>query len=688
MAKAVNVPGHGLVNFPDAMTDDQIAHAIENDIMKPQAAPVAQIPVSVPQKTNGRETIDEIGRVADKAVRGGLLSLPGFIGDAAVGIPNWAARKTGFIADVPANTPGSPEGYMKMPSQALEEMTGGELHQPKTELGKVVGNVGQSAIGSIGPGGVVAIPRNLAIGAAAGAGGELTARTLQDDNVGTRLVGGLIGGGAASLIARHVPNVQNIIRDAMKGVQPADIARALTLRDVVNRAGIPSAATQFFGGKTTLPEVFARAASNPAVRPTVDVALEGTNTKAAEALRNWQSQHLPQTGAAGQALLTDIQEAADAHMGGLWDKAKQGYVDALPPDASRIPYPPQRVDSIVNTLRSIAGSPDKFGAGTTGGDFLSGIAQRISDLGKKTKTVWDAHGVPSQVRDDVQAGHVNNILKDLNTRAEAEGYKNLPLTDAKNALRAATPEFQPSRDAMSKVIEDEVNPAKRGLVGQIAEMGGGVRDDKFTAKESIISLVLNDHNKQPAQIAELGTQIGNSRIGAILDTYINRKTAETIKGSKNRASELQQPFDLQAKIRGTSDSALRANVDAALRASAKYQKVPAADLQKGFHSLLDGLETYRDLKVPAGIDKSSIDAAASRNAAAYALRPGFTGAHKIEDYLLRKVHKRIVEMALSPDGVEQLVAIGKSPKPEVLHTFIQSLIADAEATPDHPEAKR
>ena len=513
-----------------------------------------------------------------------------------------------------------------------------------------------------------ALPRNAVVGASSGLGGE-TAANLLGDNAFSRILGGVAGGLAPAVLLSKIPNAVNILRRDMSALTDADVARALELEKTLRDNNIKYSSTQLFGDRSTLPDTFERASGNQFVRPRVLGKLSDAPETAVDAVDAWKAANLPPTGATSRGALLDVQEAAASRIRDLREvQANDVYTAAVPAKAASTPIAASKVAQGVQTLRKLAADPNYHGRLSDGGSFLKSVAARLENSAKGTTPLT--------------VGEVNNMVKTLNTLADKSGYKGVALRDAKDILRDMTPEYAAARAAKQKFIQTQVNPVEQGLTGQLAKMGGGVRPDKYTATDSAVSMVINKNRPQPAEIARLAEQINPDNVAALLQEHLSRAQNAALVPTTSTAARIQQPFMIAAGSRGSPRSALRTNVDAALRAAAKSYGVPASELQGSFHKIMDALESFKDLRIASSVDAASIDQAAGRNIASAAIAPLSRTARYIQDAAMASSYKKVADLAMHPDGAKMLIAVGRSKNPSVLPAFIKALAATEAAEQD------
>lgn len=228
MPQQIDVPGMGVVEFPDGMTDDQITAAIQANAPQGQSSTLADV-----AKSAG------IG-LAQGAI--GLAGLPGDIGSLAsaaaksVGIPE--IIQEGVHMGTQA-VPGL-RAFTGPSSQDLREKiegVAGSFYKPKTTAGEYVRTLGEFAPFALaGPGGVVRKVATTAIPAVLSeTAGQVTKGTPFEPYA--RAGGALVGGLSTSIGRRPISIVA---REAAKDAPTAEALKAQTnaLYGRLRQAGI------------------------------------------------------------------------------------------------------------------------------------------------------------------------------------------------------------------------------------------------------------------------------------------------------------------------------------------------------------------------------------------------------------------------------------------------------------------
>ncbi len=207
----VEVPGMGIVEFPDGMSDDDIAAAIKRS-MKPATPALERF---------GMGMMDPIQGGAQLLTK----ALPESVVSAGNALNNWLARNTGMVAEVPAG------GV----DQMVREREASYVKPEGMDWARLAGNVLSPVNAGIGFAGKVAsragLGAKMATGAATGAAaGSLAPVTSGDDFWGDKSsqagVGAMFGGATPAAVAglsRVVsprasvnPDVQTLLSSGVK----------------------------------------------------------------------------------------------------------------------------------------------------------------------------------------------------------------------------------------------------------------------------------------------------------------------------------------------------------------------------------------------------------------------------------------------------------------------------------------
>ena len=686
----VKMPDGQMVEMPDKPTPEQVA-ALQQ-VMGKASAPAPEVPGGVAGAADqlafaaqgqaaakGVSLPQEALAVADTTLRGGALFAPKAVMDITE-----AKRQQGKAlpkdASVPQllNTLPPPQmmplqlGWNMLPESVRKAMQEGFTPtKPQTELGQQIGNVGASTLASMIVPGAGSLGTKAAIGASSGVGAEVGAKLGGDDAL-SRIIGALAGGAVPTAISKVTPNATKLIREATSEVPDTAFRRAESIKRTLDENNIPALSSQLLGPRSSLDDVVADAAANPKVRPRVLARVERIPERAEQALTNWKAQALPVNATTTRETLGDVQEVAARKIAGLEQGgANAAYTAALPAGTSASTYTPKQVKALAEQFRTLSRDPNYYGPATGGGRFLNTIASRIEKSLEKSKLV-DARGNPIETA--VPKGYVNNLLKDLNTVAEKTGYKGKGLADAKALLKGGTPEFDPARAAKAAFMETKVNPVKKGLAGELAEMGGGVRPDKFTAKATAIDRVFPKNVAQPPEIRQLIKDIGVDDVAALYREQMARTMHATFKSASAPAGT-NQPAKFVDEMLGTR--AQRQNTAALLEVMSKQAGADPRFVKHGFYKLMRALQTTRDIKIPNSVDRVALQQKAGENLPGYVVALMSRVSRSLWNRMSEKTYGKIADIVLAPDGLKQIEKIAKSPSPAYATAYAVSVLEQA-----------
>jgi hypothetical protein len=264
---------------------------------------------------------------------------------------------------------------------------------------------------------------------------------------------------------------------------------------------------------------------------------------------------------------------------------------------------------------------------------------------------------------------LNNVYKDLNALRKEEGWKGLPDAVLRDVIGKYTPDFDPARAAKSQVMRDVVEPMKKGLTGDIAHMGGGVKPDRYTAIETAFKRVFTPDRNQSAEIKAFAKDMGEYNFVEFFGEYLRKEVAANL----NRASTTEGPYKLGLAIARTPEQ--YANLNSALEVVAKLGDAKPSEVTKGFSNLIRAFDTYKDLKIAPNLNQADIGQRAGVNAGALAVAPFSRLGRALTDMEARKAYMKITEMALAPDGLKQLEKLARvKPTSVRMRAFLDGLV--------------
>lgn len=606
-----------------------------------------------------RDTLGEAGRVLDQTVRGGVFALPNI------------AKEGGAYLERQFPDSFMSKNVIPVPQAAIglyEKLS--TPTKPTTEVGKALGNVGEATVGAfMGPGSLIAPMRTLAVGVGAGAGGEAAARVAGDESPLARIAGSIVGGGIPAAVGAVRPSANQLIAESLGKMRDRDWKTAVSLDNTLLEAKIPNLKSQLLGDRSTLADLVAASSGNSSVRPTLLTAVEKSPLKSSAAVEKWKLENLPAGVQGTRGALGDVQKTASEAInkakqarGKLWQdtfdnaggagievpkEAVQAEFKRLTALASQMPN--TQAASMVLSLRDKLKAKRKF---ITDGSQLNAIMKDVSE------------GLQAGVRSGsgVTSGTAKYVGGQITAMRENFGEAFAPIREANAAFKQAT--------------IDTINPMKQGLAGQLAEMGGGVKPDKFTAKGTAINMVFPKDVSQGPEIAQLAVDAGPEVVLDLFRESLSRSMQSAVKLSKTKGS-LQQPFSFVQSIAGTK--AQRENLNAVLKVAADFNGVPAREVKVGFYKLMKALETTKHLELGGSVDKAAINFKAGENVAGAVIAPRGRFSRYTWENASDKTYQKIAEIVTAPDGLAQLRKIADAKHPELAKIYARSVLVASQA---------
>ena len=692
MPQIINIPGVGEVSFPDGMSDQAISNAIEQDILK------------APTTSKGPEIVKEIGRVADKSIRGGLLAVPELMAMLAKGARKggeWAAGKLGARSEDMA-TPSKLESF----PDAVKVMTGGEVAVPQTTVGKHLGSIGQTATAMLaGPGGLTNIPKNLAIGAASGEGSELAA--MLGDNALTRFAGGLLGGGATAAYQTYkTNNIDKVARAMFDGVSKSDITEALAVQAKADKAGLPLNLGQALGRETGVDAVIDSLASSPEGKNTVNLLRAqplhiklGTQTAV---------QGLPGSARATRDIANRSQEAASSLIKDGLKKAGEVWTAMAPVGAT---IPENGMKTFDSFLTALAAKYPNTARAEMVNDVKAAI--RNQTPAAKPSGLLDAAGkpIPAPVKnpyleDALQVkGAIDDVLQNFGARKlNTPGTAGKELQTAQvireafskegGVLETFAPGLVQANRAYEAVMSGTVNPLKKSVIGDLAGRTGSSID--ANAPQGKLLKIL-DNGTQPgvtrSEILTTARNLNKQDPSVFLDagkTWITSKLDKALNSPGARDSTGMAASVLKAFGTPQKTSAQTQGLADILAGMAEAQNLPPETLQ-ALPKFLQyvGMAVERP-STTGGMTATNIGGMEGASAVG---RLGHVSTITMlrqpilsyTDMLGRNTRKEIDRLLSSPEGIKMLYTLGQTSPwsaagQAAMKTFFASTVA-AQGTP-------
>lgn len=702
----IQMPNGDLVDLPDTATPEQLSQ------LEALAQTQRQGSSAVPEQAPPVNKLKETGRVVDKSIRGGLLAIPGMAADAVSGGVNAWMRNFGLLPNNEAHKLGAP-GMPMWPSDALQQMTGGPVSEPETSTGKMLGNVGESVVAGATSGPLAHAGRNALIGLGAGAGAEAAAVAFGDNGV-SRIAGALAGGGIPVAARKIWPNnADDIIRTATGKMTDTDWLLANAAKKTADKMGMPSLSSQFLGPRSSMGDVVEAASGNQFVRPDLLSATAKVPEKARAGVENFITANIAPRLESNRDFLGNVQEEAAKTIrnsekadSALWRStfdqtleaqrtgnaealnAARAELDNLPANVglSRLAVAKQNVDSAAKNAANFGQVPrealdDTYKRLTTlAGAFPNQQVEKVilnlrNKLKKGDEYITDGsqlNGILQDVRATLdQVGVANPI----NRRAAGIGKEEIynireELGQAFEPIRVANEAFRLRR---SQVTE----PMEKSLVGQFAQMGGGVKSDKYTARQNALQMMFPKDRDMTQEIRQYAQQTSPETVVRMGAEYLGQALENAVTLSRG-AERLQQPFKFVEAVAGTR--AQQRNLNEMLKQTAEAYGQDSTAVRIGFYKVMKALESTKNLKIRSSINPVDVEKQAGENVAAFGLAPMSRTARALSDRVTARAYRDITKIIMSPDGLQQLERIAKTPGNAEARAWIFATLPQATAS--------
>lgn len=616
--------------------------------------------------------LKETAKVIGKSLYGGLTSIPRLVmqgGDwleETMPTPDWTK------IPIP--------GYSKI---AEADRAVREAVEPKTKAGKVIGNIGEAAIGAIAsPGGLAAPIRSALIGASSGAGSEAAAAALGDNAV-TRVAGGLAGGLTGGLLTAAKTNRGTLAREALADARPEDIAAAIKRMKTAQAAGIPINLSQAMPRASNI-DAYVDALANSKHGRNVTEQLRKQPQQIAFGAEE-QMANLPGQIRMPQVLANNAQEVADtAIRQGLkqatkaWEKfAPKGAVipekvvanldDQLGALAKKYPNTAQEelIEDVRRNLRLADSAP------TGGSPIVGANGQLLNPPKDGPKYLTEALQVKAAIDDVLQ----NFGSRKLNT----PGLQGKELRRAqevreifRDMIELEVPALAKANAAYEAVMSGTVSPMKKSVVGRVAGRSG-VQDVLESPQTKLFS-VFEKGTVPGATSSEILTlekafrQAGQPEVYQdAAKSWLAGKISTALKSTDNRMPEnigerlrvaFGDPRQLDQTSKGFED---------VLASLARSQGVPESSYVKGFRNFMEIVsDAARRPGSVRGVTPGEVKEMASegmfkRLGQVSVMTPIRQPALKWASFLEADALSTMDKLLTTPEGVATLVKLGKQP---------------------------
>lgn len=713
MAKLINVPGMGQVEFPDDMPDSQI-----EGILAKQAPKQPTLASEVP-------------KVLDTGIRGAITGLPGLLADTVTG---QTPGKRQFMANLLEAIPG-PGGTFAAkdfrerktpltqmaPSAALDY----GMKSPETQGGKFAGTVLGGVTGAFMPGGNLSKVQRLVTGGSSGlgayAGGEV------GGPVGA-VLGGVLGGFAPAAVNRFIPNEAGLAKETFADITDADFNKTVANMKQAEGQGYSINASQanphpsnldaivnYIGGSRYGQPVQQQLRNQPtAIKRGAEMELAGIPGFVLEKDR---------LNSAAQAAATDRITQLRKLASGAWERyarpvTKAGGKEFAPEDVATLeqkllafrnaaehentPYAAM-ADEVLSKIRR-----------NTQPEGLPGVeAQPAQPAVRDPYT--GAIKVPAKPAQPAQPGmpaspeYVTNpiALRDA-IEGAIGGFQSRTLStkgpDAKMIKKTEDirqmfkglvdermPELSQANNAYSSMIRSGVNPAKEGVIGRVAGVSGfadgkvptdrifkvfDTGSTKGATTSDILTLEKGMRKTDPEAFPNAAKSWINSKLQAIYDSSKTNEFPQDI------ASQLRHVFGdpVAESQRWQSTQDILAGI-------ARSKGMPEKDVVDGFKTFMTSVvnQTKRPQRVsmfdPGAVSEATGSKALRNTGMINPFTPLKAPMFWMADKMDAKVLSTVAESLTSSEGLLKLRQLARTaPDSPMREALLKSLIAGGGAT--------
>lgn len=675
MPQRIDVPGVGLVEFPDGMSDEQIAAAIQKNLPK-EVSPKLE-------ETKGG-ALGEAARIGGTSLYEGATTLPRLLATLSEPLEGIKKKFIPGYADVVA---GSAQAIGSADKTIKEFLT------PETRGGQALGRIGGATVGAMLSPGMLTNPGTLAaVGLGSGLGAE-GAAAVASDNALTRTVGGLLGGLAGGLATAAKTNRGALAREALEGVDEASLRTAQQRMRDAEAAGIPINLSQAMPRDSNIDSVIEALATSRHGKQTIEqlrnqpaqIARTGQGT-----VRNLPGEVLP-----NRILSNEGQEAATAAIRQGMKRASQEWQRYAPIDAKVSDASLDALDKALDYgAKQFAPSTSEYqlyqevrkairmpGTQQGGSPILGPNGQLVNPPTQGPRYVNDALMLKGAVDDALEnfgARYLNtpNVkAKDLRQAQEIRGM-------LRDVFQRESPDLLRANEAYSRVMTDVVNPMKKSITGDIAGRTGA-QADVNAPQGKLFALFDRGTAYVPGQAkrSEILTLERDLRSAGQEETFINAgktwiadRFAKALgpgepgsRAPEQIAANLLKVFGDPRSLKAGTPSVQAQGLDDVLAGMARAQGVSDAAYVKGFKNFMQIVtDAARRPGTPRGAGPQELKEMASegltRRLGQFSImtpirQPALRWARFLEQDALGTMDK----LMTSPEGIDTLLKLAKAP---------------------------
>lgn len=679
---------HVYKNAPDDLTPEQVTARAEKEF----SAKVASLDGGrrPQQDTVTKENRIDVGRqlksLGSSAIQG-LLDLPDLLERGARGYAQIPSELAGALLGTDKTF--NPEEEVMRGFQAPSET--GKLIEavdvPSESRGETYAKAGVRGLtGSVGPGVVRAPLLTLGTGASSGVSAEAAAQ-LTSDNALSRLIGGMIGGqvggrGIDASARRLAPNTQELAREAIEGLSPADLEKAKKVMALIKeKYGIELDLSQALNepkNMTALRDVLA----NSRYGDEVQRILRDQPTKVI-GLSNTEVDELPGTVLPSmQQSANTAQDAATKVLQNLRDTRR----NITAPMYEKAGALKGTTEALTSTIEEMVKQP------------LSTEVRRdlLKFRSKLLATPWSQGREKASTFDEIDTlfkeftgPYAPRVLNGKNPITKAEFDK------VAGELRGLFYEGSEGAKKAAGVYRDfteaNINPVKKSPIGRLATPREA-QPDREAAVATLQGIFDRGTDPKASGTSEILTlaksfkQIDPSVFNDAAKTWLSGKLANLVKFNEDGVVDPSSMKDIKENLFTTP--AQRQGMRDVLAGMADNANLPRARVVGAFEGFMNVLsKTAKRPATTGGLPQQEIAKMAGKSKLADAVRfwgftANMTAGRRIEEHVLGKTMRQLDKMLTTEQGVEYLQALAQdgyvSPRAIILGASALSSINAAE----------
>ena len=629
-------------------------------------------PSPVGESAKAPSMLKEAAKIAGKSLYGGLTSIPRLVMEGG----DWLESKM--------PTP----SWSKVPIPGYNAIAGAdravrEAVTPETRGGKVLGNIGEAAVGAVAsPGGLVAPVRSAIVGASAGAGSEGAAAVF-GDNALSRILGGLAGGLGGGLATAAKTNRGTLAQEALLDARPEDIAVAVERMKAAQAAGVPINLSQAMPRGSNI-DAYVDALANSRHGRNVTEQLRKQPQQIAFGAEE-QMANLPGQIRMPQVLANNAQEAAEASIRQGMDKAGEAW-RKFAPKGAEIPQP-----ILANFDEQLKALAAKY-PNTAQADLINDVRAGLKKGGETVTSgspLLDASGqllspptkAPAYLSDALQVkGAIDDVLQNFGSRKlNTPGLQGKELRTAqevrvmfRDLIDNEIPALAQANKAYEAVMAGTVDPLKKSVVGRVAGRAGSAAAQE--APQARLFSVFEKGTVPGATSSEILTlekafrQAGQPEVYQdAAKSWLAGKVSTALKSTDNRmpediGSRLRQAFGDPRQLDQTSKG-----FEDVLAGLARSQGAPEAAYVKGFRNFMEVIAdasrrpgSVRGI-TPGEVKEMASEGVTKRLGQFSVMTPIRQPALKWASFLEADALSTMDKLLTTPEGVATLVKLGKQP---------------------------